>query len=137
MALDSGERPWPKAHVHGSVNETAWPAFTAKPLNLANQLNYFHLFQRSYTMKHPMLAASALSLLLGAAAATSAGAYPHHDWHKGGRIADTDWRRGAKVDWHSRHLRAPPRGYEWRDVDGNYVLAALAGGAIADLIAHS
>jgi Ni/Co efflux regulator RcnB len=31
--------------------------------------------------------------------------------------------RGDKVDYHQYHLSAPPRGYEWRMVDGNYVLA--------------
>jgi len=81
-----------------------------------------------------MIAASALCLL---AAAGAASAMPHPEWHKGARIADTDWKRGQVVDYRSRHLRAPPRGYQWRDVDGNYVLAAIAGGAIADLIAHS
>lgn len=50
--------------------------------------------------------------------------YVHHDdWRKGNRINHEDWNRGSQVDWHSHHLRRPPRGYEWREVDGNYVLA--------------
>jgi Ni/Co efflux regulator RcnB len=36
-----------------------------------------------------------------------------------------------------RKLRDPPRGYEWRRVDSNYILAAVATGAIASVIAAS
>jgi Ni/Co efflux regulator RcnB len=61
--------------------------------------------------------------------------YVHHkEWHKGARMNHDDWQRGAAVDWHARHLRQPPRGYEWREVDGNYVLAAVATGVIASVI---
>jgi Ni/Co efflux regulator RcnB len=48
-----------------------------------------------------------------------------------------DWARGQQVDWHAHHLRRPPHGYEWRQVDGNYVLAAVATGVIASIIANS
>jgi Ni/Co efflux regulator RcnB len=58
----------------------------------------------------------------------------HPEWHKGARINHDDWNRGAQVDWHAHHLQAPPRGYEWRQVDGNYVLAAAATGLIAATI---
>ncbi len=61
------------------------------------------------------------------------GGPPHHDWRKGGRSSPGDWNRGQQVDWHSHHLRRPPRGYEWRQVDGNYVLAAAATGLILGL----
>jgi Ni/Co efflux regulator RcnB len=47
----------------------------------------------------------------------------HKDWKKGARMNQDDWNRGDKVDYHQSHLSAPPRGYEWRMVDGNYVLA--------------
>ena len=47
----------------------------------------------------------------------------HKDWKKGGRMQQEDWNRGDKVDYRQNHLAAPPRGYEWRMVDGNYVLA--------------
>ena len=60
----------------------------------------------------------------------------HNEWRKGARIGHDDWNRGQQVDWHSRHLRHPPRGYEWRQVDGNYVLAAAATGLIASVIAN-
>jgi Ni/Co efflux regulator RcnB len=61
----------------------------------------------------------------------------HDDWKKGHRMAQQDWSRGQHIDYHEHHLRAPPRGYEWREVDGNYVLAAAATGLIASIIANS
>ena len=47
----------------------------------------------------------------------------HKEWKKGAPIKHEDWDRGDKVDYHQNHLAAPPRGYEWRQVDGNYILA--------------
>jgi Ni/Co efflux regulator RcnB len=65
-------------------------------------------------------------------------AYVRHDeWKKGARIDPNDWQRGEAVDYHTYHLRKPPRGYEWREVDGNYVLAAVATGIIASAIVAS
>ena len=65
-------------------------------------------------------------------------AYVHHDeWKKGYHMRHEDWDRGQRVDYHAYHLRTPPRGYEWREVDGNYVLAAVATGVIASVIAAS
>jgi Ni/Co efflux regulator RcnB len=61
----------------------------------------------------------------------------HNDWHKGARINNGDWGRGEQVDYRSHHLSAPPRGYEWRQVDGNYVMAAVATGIIASVIVAS
>jgi Ni/Co efflux regulator RcnB len=58
----------------------------------------------------------------------------HPEWRQGARIAPGDWGRGQAVDYRAHHLRAPPRGYEWREVDGNYVLAAAATGIIASVI---
>ena len=64
--------------------------------------------------------------------------YVHHkEWHKGAKIHDEDWKRGEHVDYKQHHLRAPPHGYEWRQVDGNYVLAAVATGVIASVIMAS
>lgn len=60
----------------------------------------------------------------------------HDDWRKGHRLSHDDWNRGERLDWRARHLRRPPRGYEWREVDGNYVLAAAATGLIASIIAN-
>lgn len=48
----------------------------------------------------------------------------HQDWKKGYHIKTDDCGRGERVDdWHAHHLRKPPSGYEWREIDGNYVLA--------------
>ena len=48
----------------------------------------------------------------------------HDDWKKGQHIRHEDWDRGRQVeDWKAHHLRQPPRGYEWRDIDGQYVMA--------------
>ena len=58
----------------------------------------------------------------------------HNDWHNGGKIGRGDWNRGAQVDWRAHHLQQPRRGYEWREVDGNYVMAAVATGVIASAI---
>ena len=58
----------------------------------------------------------------------------HDEWKKGAKIKKEDWDRGATVDYRAHHLRTPPRGYEWRQVDGNYVLAAVATGVIASAI---
>jgi Ni/Co efflux regulator RcnB len=64
--------------------------------------------------------------------------YVHHDeWKKGAKIRDEDWSRGEHIDYREHHLRAPPHGYEWRMVDGNYVLAAVATGVISSVIAAS
>jgi len=54
----------------------------------------------------------------------------HDEWRRGGRIRHEDWDRGSRIDYRRYRLRRPPRGYEWRDVDGYYVLASPASGAI-------
>jgi Ni/Co efflux regulator RcnB len=61
----------------------------------------------------------------------------HKEWKKGYHLNQNDWGRGEQVDWHAHHLRTPPRGYEWRQVDGNYVLAAVATGVVASVIVAS
>lgn len=61
----------------------------------------------------------------------------HNEWKKGARMNHDDWNRGEKVDYRHYHLHAPPRGYEWREVDGNYVMAAIATGVIASVVAAS
>ena len=61
----------------------------------------------------------------------------HDEWRKGSRIPHQDWDRGERVDYHQYRLSAPPHGYEWREVDGNYVLAAVATGVIASVIVAS
>jgi Ni/Co efflux regulator RcnB len=61
----------------------------------------------------------------------------HDEWKKGSRVRQEDWSRGERVDYRHYHLQRPPNGYEWREVDGNYVLAAAATGVIASVIAAS
>lgn len=61
----------------------------------------------------------------------------HQEWRRGYHMRHEDWDRGQRVDYRTYHLRQPPRGYEWRQVDGNYVLAAVATGIIASVIAAS
>ena len=61
----------------------------------------------------------------------------HTEWRKGSHISHSDWGRADRIDWHAHHLRQPPRGYEWREVDGNYVMAAITTGVIASVIIAS
>jgi Ni/Co efflux regulator RcnB len=66
------------------------------------------------------------------------GEYVRHDeWKKGYHMKPEDWHRAQPVDYRHYHLRTPPRGYEWRSVDGNYVLAAIATGVIASAVVAS
>ncbi|HUB19143.1 MAG TPA: RcnB family protein [Acidobacteriaceae bacterium] len=59
----------------------------------------------------------------------------HSDWKKGAHISHDDWNRGEAVsDWQTHHLRRPPAGYEWRLVDGNYVLARPGDGLIFSVV---
>lgn len=61
----------------------------------------------------------------------------HNDWRSGHRMDRNDWGRGERIDYRSHRLPPPRRGYEWREVDGNYVMAAAATGLIASVIAAS
>jgi len=61
----------------------------------------------------------------------------HPEWKKGARMNKADWARGQHIDYRQYHLNAPPRGYEWRSVDGNYVLAAVATGVVASVVVAS
>lgn len=64
--------------------------------------------------------------------------YVHHEeWKKGYHMRHDDWDRGERIDYRTYHLRQPPRGYEWREVDGNFVMAAVATGIIASVVAAS
>jgi Ni/Co efflux regulator RcnB len=60
-----------------------------------------------------------------------------HQWRQGDHIDRGNWGHYDRVDYRRYHLRQPPRGYEWRRVDNNYVLAAAATGLIASVIAAS
>jgi Ni/Co efflux regulator RcnB len=58
-----------------------------------------------------------------------------HDWHRGDRLPD-DYRDRQYVvdDYRGYGLRQPPRGYHWVGVNGDYVLAAIATGVIAQIV---
>ena len=57
-----------------------------------------------------------------------------HQWRQGERMGPNDWSSAQPVDYRSHHLRHPPRGYEWRESNGRYILAAVATGVIASII---
>lgn len=92
---------------------------------------------------HKALALSALAAVLSGGFAFADDHHDNHayvrhqEWKKGYHMKQDDWGRGERVDWHQNHLRQPPRGYEWRLVDGNYVLGAVATGIIASVVIAS
>jgi Ni/Co efflux regulator RcnB len=45
-----------------------------------------------------------------------------------------DLNRGERIDYRQYHLSAPPCGYEWRSVDGHYVLADSSTGVISIVV---
>lgn len=57
-----------------------------------------------------------------------------HDWQRGEQVDRESWDRGGRIDYRRNHLRPPPRGYEWREVNGTYILGAIATGIIADIL---
>ena len=63
------------------------------------------------------------------------GAGPNHDLRRGAHLP-ASYRSHQYVvdDWRGHHLRQPPRGYHWVQVGGDYVLAAIATGVIADML---
>ena len=64
----------------------------------------------------------------------NSGWHDRSDWRRGGYVGRGDWDRGYRVDYRRYHLSRPPYGYEWRRVNDNYVLAAVATGLIASVI---
>ncbi len=81
------------------------------------------------------------------------GYYSNNAWHRGppprsargAVLGYQPWERGqrlgyyngryAEVDYREQRLREPPRGYHWvRDTGGDYLLAAIVGGLIAEVI---
>ena len=87
----------------------------------------------SMSMKGPSMSMKGPSMSMKGGPAM----HRHPEWKKGGRISRDDWGRGARLDYREHHLNKPPRGYEWREVDGNFILAAAATGLIASLIIAS
>ncbi len=53
------------------------------------------------------------------------GAGPDHSFYRGERLPVYYRGRGYWVDdWHGHRLSAPPRGYHWVQIGGDYVLVA-------------
>jgi Ni/Co efflux regulator RcnB len=70
-------------------------------------------------------AAFALPILAMALASMPAMAQDHPDNHT--YKQHNEWKTGDKVDYKQNHLRRPPAGNEWRQIDGNYVMAKQDG----------
>lgn len=60
-----------------------------------------------------------------------------HRWSRGQRMGYNDWRNAPRVDYRHYHLRQPPRGYEWRQRNDQFILVAIATGLIASIILSS
>jgi Ni/Co efflux regulator RcnB len=60
-----------------------------------------------------------------------------HRWSRGQRMGYNEWSNARAVDYRRHLLRAPPRGYEWRESNGQYVLAAVATGLIMSIILNN
>jgi Ni/Co efflux regulator RcnB len=57
------------------------------------------------------------------------------EWRRGGRVpAQYRDRQYVVNDWRGHHLHAPPRGQQWVQVGGDYVLVAIATGVIVQLM---
>ena len=66
------------------------------------------------------------------------GAGPDYRYHPGDRLAP-EYRHHNYVvnDWRGHGLHAPPRGYQWVQVGGDYLLVAIATGIILQLILNN
>lgn len=60
------------------------------------------------------------------------------NWRRGGYLPPTYRGHYHEVsDWRAHRVQAPPSGYHWVSADGNLVLAAIATGLIAQIIASN
>jgi Ni/Co efflux regulator RcnB len=66
------------------------------------------------------------------------GAGPDHHYYRGDRLP-VEYRGRSYVveDWRGHRLSAPPRGYHWVQVGGDYVLVAIATGVILQLLLNN
>jgi Ni/Co efflux regulator RcnB len=60
-----------------------------------------------------------------------------HRWNRGERMGYKDWQRAKAIDYRQYRLRQPPRGYEWRRQNDQFILVAVATGLIASIIAST
>jgi Ni/Co efflux regulator RcnB len=109
-------------------------------------------------MKMLMAAVSAVALIVGIASSADAQHDNHqgpdrqqqqqhggwgrdqgggHHWNRGERMGQGDWSNATPVDYRQHHLRRPPHGYQWRESNGQYVLAAVATGLIASIVLNA
>lgn len=62
----------------------------------------------------------------------------YRTWVRGARLDQGSYDRFRQVDYRDQQLREPPRGYRWVEDDrGDYLLAAVVGGLIAEVIVNS
>lgn len=57
-----------------------------------------------------------------------------HHWSKG-RPLPAQYRRHVVNDYRHYHLRKPPRGYHWVQVDNEFLLIGITSGIISSIIA--
>ncbi len=97
-------------------------------------------------MKTLIAVATAAALIIGSAGVASAQDQRSgwgqdqgsgHQWNRGERMGQNDWNGAQRVDYRRHHLRRPPNGYEWRQSNGQYVLAAVATGLIASIVLNA
>ena len=105
-------------------------------------------------MKKLLIAAAAMSLLAPSLVLAQPGDRGHgqyerragwgqeygggnHRFRHGERMGYNDGRGAQRVDYRRHNLRRPPRGYEWRQSNGQYILAAVATGVIISAIMNS
>jgi len=93
-----------------------------------------------------LIAAAALSLIAPtvALAADHDGQTQHagwaadqgagHSFHHGDHMGYNDWNGAQPVDYRQHHLRRPPNGYEWRQSNGQFIMAAVATGLVASVV---
>jgi Ni/Co efflux regulator RcnB len=127
----AGVKPMPnfKSEASQYIVDSEWPV-SNQNTNDATCISCI-LLKKEYLMKnwHIVLALAILSTSLTGRVALSQDHHDNHsyvdhkEWKKGAPIKHEDWDRGDKVDYHQNHLSAPPRGYEWRMVDGHYIQA--------------
>ena len=66
------------------------------------------------------------------------GVGPRHDWYRGGYVP-APYRGYSYVvgDWRGHRLSAPPRGYQWIQYGGDYLLIAVGTGLIANIVLNA
>ena len=61
--------------------------------------------------------------------------YTYRSWRRGDRLPSAYYApRYVVHDYHHYRLNQPPRGYHWVRVDNDVVLAAIAGGIVAEVV---